>query len=223
MLSGVFKRLWEAEWGVSGMRTSFKMRSTLAAVAAFFLIAINTPAFAAVEITFYSREFGSQFPHGFVTLVGTPDRGGDRIDTNYGFTATHVSPAILFGSVRGKIDSAGAGYIRSSDAHFALTLTDAEYDSVMATVERYRTQRQPSYNLNRRNCVHFIADVAAAIGMRAELPKRLTRRPGAFAASLIRTNREWLQARPDARIIREPGAEGRDEDGEREPQERGRD
>jgi hypothetical protein len=199
------------------------LRSALAAFAVFFLIALNAPAFAAVEITFYSREFGSQFPHGFVTLVGTPDRGGDRIDANYGFTATHVSPALLFGSVRGKVDSAGAGYIRSSDAHFAVTLSDAEYDSVIATVERYRTQRQPSYNLNRRNCVHFIADIAAAIGLRAELPRRLTRRPGAFTASLIRANRDWLAARPAARIIREPGEERADEDSDGDRPRRARD
>jgi len=205
------------------MRARAWLRSALAAFAVFFLIALNAPAFAAVEITFYSREFGSQFPHGFVTLVGTPDRGGDRIDANYGFTATHVSPALLFGSVRGKVDSAGAGYIRSSDAHFAVTLSDAEYDSVIATVERYRTQRQPSYNLNRRNCVHFIADIAAAIGLRAELPRRLTRRPGAFTASLIRANRDWLAARPAARIIREPGEERPDEGSDGEQPRRGRD
>lgn len=205
------------------MRARASLRSALAALAALFMVATAGPAFAAVEITFYSREFGSQFPHGFVTLVGTPDRGGDRIDANYGFTATHVTPALLFGSVRGKLDSAGAGYIRNSNAHFAVTLTDAEYDSVMATVERYRTQRQPSYNLNRRNCVHFIADVAAAIGMRAELPRRLTRRPGAFTASLIRANRDWLAARPAARIIREPGAEEADEDENGREARRGRD
>jgi hypothetical protein len=205
------------------MRARAWLRSALAAFAVFFLIALNAPAFAAVEITFYSREFGSQFPHGFVTLVGTPDRGGDRIDANYGFTATHVSPALLFGSVRGKVDSAGAGYIRSSDAHFAVTLSDAEYDSVIATVERYRTQRQPSYNLNRRNCVHFIADIAAAIGLRAELPRRLTRRPGAFTASLIRANRDWLAARPAARIIREPGEERADEDSDGDRPRRARD
>ncbi len=205
-----------------GIRASAWMRKALAPMVAILLMSINSAAFAAVEITFYSREFGSQFPHGFVTLVGTPDRGGDRIDTNYGFTATHVTPALLFGSVRGKVDTAGDGYIRNGTAHFAVTLTDAEYDSVMATVERYRTQRQPSYSLNRRNCVHFIADVAAAIGMVAELPRRLTRRPGAFTASLIRTNREWLAARPAARIIREPGEERADEEEDRDEPRRGR-
>lgn len=189
------------------MRALARLRSWLAALAAAVLLLAGAPAFAAVEITFYSREFGSQFPHGFVTLVGAPDRGGERIEANYGFTATHVTPAILFGSVRGKVDSAGDGYVGGSEAHFSLVLSDAEYDSVMATVERYRALRQPSYHLDRRNCVHFIAEVALALGMVAETPPRLMRRPGAFTASLVRANRDWLAARPGARILREPGVE----------------
>lgn|GEM_PF-235127 len=169
------------------------------------LLAMVTPvaAGAAVEITFYAREFGSQFPHGFVKLQGAPDRGGERIDTNYGFTATHVSPAILFGSVRGEVSPVGDGYMRGSEAHFALALSDEEYDRVMAVVAEYSGLRQPSYSLNRRNCVHFIAEVAAAMGMRAELPRNLTRRPRAFIELLIRENRDWLTQR-QARILREP-------------------
>lgn len=181
------------------------LRIWASALLALFAIALPVAAHAAVEITFYAREFGSQFPHGFVALAGTPDRGGDRIDTNYGFTATHVTPAILFGSVRGVIEPVGAGYMRGSEAHFAVNLSDAEYDRVMATVERYRALNQPSYSLNRRNCVHFIADVAAAVGLRAELPRNLTRRPRSFIELLIRENRDWLTQR-QARILREPPA-----------------
>jgi hypothetical protein len=187
-----------------------------AALASF----LSVPAHAAVEMTFYSREFGSQFPHGFVTLVGTLDRGGERIDTNYGFTATHVSPAILFGSVRGKVEAAPAGYVRGSEAHLTLTLSDSEYDRVMETVVRWRDARQPSYSLARRNCVHFIADVAATLGMAADVPRNLTRRPTAWTDLLIRTNRAWLAARPDARILKEPGPEREERRGGRD---RGRD
>ncbi len=183
------------------------LRSWAALAAAAFALLLPAPAQAAVEITFYSREFGSQFPHGFVTLQGTLDRGGERIDTNYGFTATSVSPAILFGSVRGKVEAVGNGYVRDSEAHLALTLTDAEYDRVMETVARWRDARQPSYSLSRRNCVHFIADIAAALGMQAEVPRNLTRRPTGWTESLIRNNRAWLAARPDARILKEPGPE----------------
>jgi hypothetical protein len=187
----------------SDLRRSLFLPLRWLVAAAMLLVAV--PAQAAVEVTFYSREFGSQFPHGFVAVQGAPDRGGERIDTNYGFTATHVTPALLWGSVRGKVEAVGAGYVRGSDAHFALTLSDAEYDRMMEEVARWRDAAQPSYNLNRRNCVHFIAALAAAIGMRAEVPRNLTRRPESFIETLIRTNRDWLAQRPDARILRDPG------------------
>jgi hypothetical protein len=176
-----------------------------AALLALCAVLLPAPAIAAVVITFYAREFGSQFPHGLVTLEGTLDRGGERIRTNYGFTATHVTPAILFGAVRGVVEPSSEGYVRGSEAHFALTLTDAEYDKVMETVARYAALPQPSYNLNRRNCVHFIGEVAAAIGMSAEVPRSLNRRPKSFLELLIRNNRPWLEQR-QARILREPEA-----------------
>jgi hypothetical protein len=185
----------------------------LALLAAAMLALLPLPAQAAVELTFYTRDLGTQFPHAFVTLVGTPDRGGERIDTNYGFTATAVTPALLFGAVRGRVEAVGDGYVRASDAHFSVTLTDSELDRVMAAAERWRTMDQPSYHLKRRNCVHFIADMAAAIGMTAETPRNLMRRPRAFAESLIRANRQWLAQR-GARILREP-REGREEREER--------
>lgn len=178
----------------------------LATLLAALLFVLPSAAQAAVEITFYAREMGTQFPHAFVRLEGTPDRGGERIDTNYGFTATHVSPSILFGSVRGEVSAVGEGYIRASDPFFKMTLSDSEYDQVMEVVARYRETRQPSYNLNRRNCVHFISEVAAALGMEAELPRNLTRRPNAFTELLIRENRDWLRQR-NATVMREAAEE----------------
>jgi hypothetical protein len=183
-----------------------KIRGWLAALIAAVALLAPGHASAAVEITFYAREMGSQFPHGFVVLAGTLDRTGERIDVNYGFTATHVSPTILFGSVRGEVEPLEPGYVRGSEPHFRMTLSDAEYDQVVATVTRYGELRQPSYNLNRRNCVHFIADVATALGMQAELPRNLTRRPRSFTELLIRSNREWLDRR-GATILREPPPE----------------
>jgi hypothetical protein len=184
----------------------------MAVLAAALLLFLPLPAQAAVELTFYTRDLGTQFPHAFVKLEGVLDRGGERIDTNYGFTATAVSPAILFGSVRGRVEAVGPGYVRSSDAHFTLGLSDSDYDRLMETIARWQGLRQPSYNLNRSNCVHFIAEVAAALGMRAETPRNLMRRPRAFTESLIRANREWLQQH-GGRILREPREERDRRDG----------
>jgi hypothetical protein len=140
-------------------------------------------------------------------LEGQDDRTGTRIDANYGFTATHISPAILLGSVRGEVFSREPekerAYIASSDRHFSFTLSEAEYDALIARIQKWRDLKQPSYNLNRQNCVHFVADIAASLGMTADTPKALMKKPRSYTEHLTRTNRQWLLAR-GATIHREP-------------------
>jgi hypothetical protein len=153
------------------------------------------PASAAVELTFYSKELGASFPHAFVTLHGALDRNGQRVDADFGFSAKEISLGILFGKVSGEVISDhGAAYIRGSDKHFALMLGDADYDRVLAVVEHWRKLPQPSYDLNRENCVHFVASIAAALGMRAE-PNGLMKKPRSFLIALTEANRRWLLAR----------------------------
>jgi hypothetical protein len=131
-----------------------------------------------------------------VILEGTLDRSGQRIDEDYGFSAKTISPAILWGKVGGKVISDHEpSYVKSSDRHFTVTLSDEEYDRVMTTVERWRTARQPSYDLDKANCIHFVGELAAAIGMEAGPRKGLMRKPRSFVESVTAANREWLLAR----------------------------
>lgn len=154
------------------------------------------PADAAVEIAFYSRELGgNNFPHAFVQLSGTVDGTGERVDTSYGFTAKAVTPAILLGSVAGEVVVEGSRQIARSDRQFALVLTDAQYRGVMAVVERWRNRPQPSYHLNRRNCVHFVAELARAVGLRIDNADRLMKRPRSFLQH-VRTLNPQLAAAP---------------------------
>lgn len=169
--------------------------ATPAIALTILLIIAPAPAIAAVEITFLSKEFGSSFPHAYVALEGTLDRSGERISANYGFTATHVSPAILLGSVKGEVMSVDADYMRKSDRHFTIRLSDEEYDRVMGTVERWRSLKQPSYSLNRQNCVYFVAHVAAALGMKADTPGALMKKPRSYLEMIARANQPWLAAR----------------------------
>ncbi|MGE0180081.1 MAG: hypothetical protein AB7O91_09720 [Sphingomonas sp.] len=144
------------------------------------LVGASGPAAAAVEIAFHSRELGGSFPHAFIRLTGTIDATGEPVDIAYGFTARAVSPAILFGSVPGEIFVESEARIRTSDRQFRLTLTDAQYGVVMGLVEEWRNREQPSYNLGRANCIHFVAAIASALGLRVELVPRLMRRPRSF-------------------------------------------
>jgi len=156
---------------------------------AALLLGLHGPAFAAVEIAFYSRELGgNNFPHAFIRLVGTDEATGAAVDTSYGFTALSVSPAILFGSVAGEVLVEGEARIRASDRQFRLTLSDAQYRAVLGTVEEWRSRAQPSYNLNRANCVHFVAAIASALGLRVEMPQRLMKRPRSYLQHLRNLN-----------------------------------
>lgn len=137
-------------------------------------------AYAAVTITFYSHDFGSSFPHAFIVLKGTVDTTGEAVDTNYGFTAVNVSPGILFGSVKGKIETSKAKYVEGSDPHFAITLTDAQYAQVLAKMQEWRDKPQKSYNLGKRNCVHFVAEVAQLLGLKTNAKSKYFKKPKSF-------------------------------------------
>ena len=152
----------------------------LALAIALLFTAFATPAFASVEIGFYSRELGTNFPHAFMVLKGTVDATGERVDTSLGFTAHSVTPAILFGAVRGEVEVLEASYIARSDRQFAVTLTDDQYRRILAVAEEWRNAPQPSYRLRSHSCVHFVSAIAEAIGLRVDNSQRLMNRPRSF-------------------------------------------
>ena len=166
----------------------------------FLMLAWAVPATAKVEIHFYSKDFGSSFPHGFVRLTGTVESTGEALDVNYGFTAMRVSPAILAGPVKGKIHTVNPHYVSRSDRHFSLELSDAQYRTVLRLVEEWRNIPQPSYLLNSRNCVFFVAEVAEAIGLKAAPVPKLMKKPKRFLQKVTEDNRaliaSWNARRP---------------------------
>jgi len=173
------------------------LRSCLAAL--LLLVAAPAPAAASVEIAFYSRELGGNaFPHAFVVLRGTIDATGETVDTSLGFTAHSVTPALLLGSVRGEVAVERERQIARSDRQFAIVVTDDQYRAAMAVVERWRALPQPSYNLNRANCVWFVSEIAAAIGLRVEISQRLSKRPRSFLQGLVRLNPQIEAPAPPA-------------------------
>jgi hypothetical protein len=155
-----------------------------------FLGFFPTAGFAQITVSFYSHEFGSSFPHGFVTVEGQKT-DGTRLDANYGFTAKTVSPAILWGAVAGKVEVLKPSYIASSDKQFVLTITEREHDAMIAVVEKWRTAKQPSYSLNKTNCLHFVGQIAAALGMAVDYPKALMRKPRSYLKHLAEKNRAF--------------------------------
>jgi hypothetical protein len=159
---------------------------------ALFIVAVFSlyPVSANAEVlaTFYSHDFGDHFPHAFVKLKGTVDATGEAVDTNYGFTAVNTTPAILWGPVRGKIETKDAKYIASSNPHFTLKLSDAEYAKFMALVEQWRNIPGKSYVLNSRNCVHFVMEAAALLGLNVNRKSKFFKKPKTFTLELMKLN-----------------------------------
>lgn len=163
----------------------------------FLLLGWGGVARAEVEIGFYSKDLASTFPHAFVRLTGVDTTTGQGFDTNYGFTPVRVSPGVLFGSVDGMIQTVDPEYVSRSDRHFSLKLDTEQYRAVLAVVEQWRTAPQPNYRLNSRNCVHFVAEVAAALGLHAPPAKGLMKKPKSFLQKVTSDNAaliaQWTQ------------------------------
>lgn len=180
----------------------------LAQCAALLLLVAAWPAQAAVTLTFWTRELGNYFPHAFVTLKGATD-AGEAVDSSYGFTARSIGPAMLFGSVKGRIDITNKQYMTRSHALFSVVLTEEQYRAVLRVRDEWDAETgDATYNLNRRNCVHFVGEIARRAGLVVEEPKKLMKRPTSFTRSLAALNpdratvleldaRDYWARRPD--------------------------
>jgi hypothetical protein len=147
------------------------------------------PASAEVRLTFWSHDTTNYFPHAFFTVKGTLDATGQPVDDSYGFTLNSIGPSALFGSVPAHMDRTNKRYIRNSDAQFRVTITDAQYAAIMRQVAEWGAPGS-KWNLNRRNCVHFVAEVARRAGLKVVEDKRLMKKPKSFTKSLIPLNVE---------------------------------
>ena len=167
-------------------------------IAAGLLLAGLIPSHAAVTITFYSHKFrlidgvNTDYPHGFVTLVGTTD-SGQPVNTSYGFSATTLYALALLTPLHGAVDAPyDADYISQGTPHFAFPLTDAQYQAVLAAVDKWRTARQPSYDFYSRNCVTFVSDLAVAAGLTVTTSKKYIHDPRGFLIDTAIRNRVFL-------------------------------
>jgi hypothetical protein len=151
---------------------------------------LTSPARAEVVVSFYSHDFGDRFPHAFIVMKGKLDATGEEIDTNYGFTATSVSPAILFGSVKGEVQTSKPDYVAKSDRQFDVTVDDATYARLMAKVAEWRDREQPSYSLSKYNCVHFVMELAEVAGLTVNRKSKLFKKPKSFLIEVRGLNPE---------------------------------
>lgn len=166
------------------MRSLLRLLTLLSLCLGFAL-----PAQAAVTITFWSHELGNSFPHAFFTLRGIPDSGGAPVDTNAGFTAKSVSPALLMGPVAGKLDIAKPGYIAGSDAQFSVVMSDAQYVAVLRLVDAWSEGKPDSvYRLSDHNCVTFVKEAARIVGLTGLDQPKLMKKPRSYLKAVQAAN-----------------------------------
>lgn len=166
-------------------------RRWLALLAAAAILLLANPAWAQVTVHFHSFNgslpFG-RFPHTFVVFEGTLDSTGQRIEENFGFSAISVMEAAGGGPARHEIVVEQPRQIGRTNRHFSVRLTDGAYRVMRAEVEAWRNQPGRYYELDRRNCVHFVARLAQLAGLAVDVPQNLVRRPKAWLNYVTRHN-----------------------------------
>ena len=158
----------------------------------------GAPALAEVQIHFHSFNgsvLWGRYPHTFIVLDGTLEETGAVVNENYGFSARRVSPAILSGPVEHMILAESARNIAKTNRHFSITLTDAEYVRVLKLVQSWMDAPGKFYDLENRNCIHFVGEIARLIGLEVDYPQDLLRRPKRWLNHIAAQNPQ-LEAAP---------------------------
>ncbi|RPF72641.1 hypothetical protein EG799_02850 [Aurantiacibacter spongiae] len=148
------------------------------------------PAQAEVDVSFHSFNgsvLWGRYPHTFVVMRGTLD-DGTRIDENFGFSARNSAEAIMSGPAAHMILTETPETIADTNRHFTVTVSDATYRRLRAEVIAWRDYPGKYYDLDERNCIHFVARIAQLVGLRADVPSEYLRRPKAWLNYVIRRN-----------------------------------
>lgn len=168
----------------------------LATLLAALSLGWGSPALADVRLSFHSFN-GSvlvgRYPHTFIVLEGELENG-QKVSENYGFTARSVGPAVLRGPVEHDILIEQPKYIATTNRHFTLNITDAQYRKIVTEVKAWREAPGKYYDLDTRNCIHFVGEMARIAGLKVEYPKDMLRRPKKWLNHITALN-PWLGAK----------------------------
>ncbi|MWV28359.1 hypothetical protein [Aurantiacibacter rhizosphaerae] len=159
-------------------------------MALFAMLAVVSPAQADVQVHFHSFNgsvLWGRYPHTFVVFEGELDNG-TRVSENYGFSARSSMEAISSGPAEHMILTETQGTIAETNRHFTVTVSDQQYRRLLATVLAWRDYPGKYYDLDDNNCIHFVAALARAAGLQADVPEEYVRRPKAWLNYVTRSN-----------------------------------
>ena len=191
------------------------IRRLLRAVAPALLLAlVASQAWAEVTVTFYAhpgarvRDGYLLFPHAYVHAEGALDATGEPVDWSAGFTAKSPGPHLLFVRGDGVVTEPDARYVDEGRPFLQLTVDDATWHALKARAEWWNTPEGSVYDLRRRNCITFIADLARVVGLRTAPEPSM--KPGSFLEATAALNPEaaWREAPVEAaEVIVAPAAD----------------
>ena len=167
-----------------------KMRRAL--LAGMLLAMAAGPALAEVTLTFYAhpgaRVRGGEllFPHAYVHASGSLEDTGDAVDWAAGFTAKNPGPQLLFARGAGVVATPEARYVGEGRPYLRLKVTDDAYRAVRARADWWNGPEGSVYDLRRRNCISFIADLARVIGLATAQEPSM--KPGTFLEATAALN-----------------------------------
>ncbi len=154
------------------------------------MFAMASPAHADVQVHFHSFNgsvLWGRYPHTFVVFDGELE-DGTRVFENYGFSARNSIEAISSGPAEHMILTETEGTIAETNRHFTVTVSDRQYRRLLATVLAWRDYPGKYYDLDENNCIHFVAALARAAGLEADVPEEYLRRPKAWLNYVTRLN-----------------------------------
>ncbi len=161
--------------------------------ATLFLLTALLPHTALAQVTLAFHSFngsylGGRYPHAFIALDGTLENG-QRVHENYGYSTSSSAFSALAGPVPGIIQVEKEKYVASTNRHFSVTISDAQYHAIIAEVNAWKdSPSQKRYLLDKRNCIHFVARIAQMIGLSADVPQNMVRRPKLWLNLVTRLN-----------------------------------
>jgi hypothetical protein len=166
------------------------------------LALIAGSAWAEVTLTFYAhpgarvRDGNLLFPHAFVQATGTLDDTGDPVDWAAGFTARNPGPQLLFARAQGLVELPNPRYVGEGKAYLRLTVSDAVYRAVRARSDWWNSPEGSVYDLRRRNCISFVADLARVAGLATAAEPSM--KPGTFLEATAALNPAAAVTEPEA-------------------------
>ena len=182
------------------------LRSLLKAWLPGLLLAlIAGQAWAEVTVTFYAhpgariRGGDLLFPHAYVHAVGTLDDTGETVDWSAGFTAKYPGPHLLLARGPGEVQHPDPRYVNEGHPYLRVVVSDATYRQLRTRADWWNGAEGPEgavYDLRRRNCITFVADLARLVGLTTAQEPSM--KPGTFleATAALNPAAAWTETAP---------------------------